>query len=218
MTQTILCKYCQGSIKDTDRFCYYCGKSVHDDGQPTDAPNTQPAAAAPTADSPVQSELAAPMPGNETAQALPASETVANSNAIPVEISPEPQNTTPSQAPASQPDQAFSGGTQTQSEATAPNSFSASSDTPAQPAQPFSNMQTTPSDTSSLQSDFSAQTVVSTPPAQPLPSGPTDPPMPQASAPSQPTEPDVNTQTAPLQQPPQTPQDSVVAATAGDAG
>lgn len=79
MTQTILCKHCQGSIKDTDRFCYYCGKPVNGDSSPIaqEAPeaglvSTPPPNAADTlAPPPIAAAMPDTMPATPSGSASP---------------------------------------------------------------------------------------------------------------------------------------------------
>lgn len=109
MLQTIICKYCQGSIKDSDRFCYYCGKLVHDSVQTPNIPPGQ--TAIPAADT------YKPTPADQAAQALAPTaglETATNDKtappdgmpAVPLAAPPppeiEPENTV---LPPAQPEQ-----------------------------------------------------------------------------------------------------------------
>lgn len=195
MTQTTLCKYCHGSIKDTDRFCYYCGKTVNTGIQTTNDTQT------PTANMPEQTETNATANNATPAQTIPpvAPETTVNSNATPAgSVPPLPAASAAQITLPPQPSQSFSGGTQTQSEALIKNSVTAETDTPAQP------------DVSPLQSDFSAQINISAPPVQPAPAKPADlPPMPQVNVPPQPAAPAANTPAIPSQPLPVQPENGV---------
>lgn len=94
MLQTIICNYCQGSIKDSDRFCYYCGEPVSYDIKTSDVPQTP--TALPPADKDRQTLMTKEtMPSLAAATGL---ETVPDDNLPPLNEMPAatlPPNTPP---------------------------------------------------------------------------------------------------------------------------
>lgn len=123
MTQTILCKHCQGSIKDTDRFCYYCGKPVNDEGPTT------------TGETP-EAGMVNTVPPN-----VPATNNITETPAVPLtafatpDVMPvETSGSTLTETPAAQTNGFTPAGVQAQQAAMAPQISSAASDSVLPPS------------------------------------------------------------------------------------